>query len=169
MTEGKAKRIAMVAAGVTLAGVAAGSIKSATDRLGRGTSTRTLTIGRDASQTYEAWPRFLSEAFETFAELTPRSDGTTSWRLHAPLATTCETRITEERVNEVVRWASDSAKPFGGALQLRAAPGGRGTEATLTLTGPFPRVVAGAVLRRFKSLVECGEVPTLACNPSGRS
>ena len=32
----------------------------------------------------------------------------------------------------------------------------------------FPRAIAGQALRRFKSLVETGEIPTLDHNPSAR-
>jgi hypothetical protein len=65
-----------------------------------------------------------------------------------------------------------------GSVQFRAAPAEQGTEVTLRLTldegaaGPgevLPRWVAGTTLRRFKSLVETGEIPTLNRNPSARA
>ncbi len=52
------------------------------------------------------------------------------------------------------------------------APGDWGTVATLTVrgggTGMVSRLKAGRALRRFKSLAETGEIPTLEHNPSAR-
>jgi uncharacterized membrane protein len=74
--------------------------------------------------------------------------------------------------------------PNTGEIQFRPQPNGMGTEVNLHMRfepplgavgkalmrafHPFPRAVAGKTLRRFKSLIETGEIPTLEHNPSGR-
>jgi uncharacterized membrane protein len=59
-----------------------------------------------------------------------------------------------------------------GSLSFAPAPGDLGTVATLRLEAAVPgkagRLQAGQVLRRFKSLAETGEIPTLEHNPSAR-
>ncbi len=169
MTEGT-KRIAIAAAGVTLAGVAAMAVKTAGDRAARATSTRTVTIGRDVAQTFAAWRALHARAFDDFADVTPGPDGSTRWQLRPPLSASWETRIIDDRPGGLLRWAEpDAPGRFEGSFDVRPAPGDRGTEVTLSLTGPVSRPVVGTVLRRFKSLVEAGEAPTLEANPSGRS
>ena len=169
MTDGK--RIALIVAGVALAGAAgAAFVKTVRERAAHATSTRTVTIGRDVAQTFAAWRTLQARAFEDFADVTPGSDGDTRWQLRPPLTASWETKTVETRADEFLHWATpDAAGRFEGSFGVRPAPGDRGTEATLSLTGPVSRPIVGTVLRRFKSLVEAGEAPTLEANPAGRS
>lgn len=158
----------MIAAGVTVVSVAA-AVKTVGERAVHATATRTITIGRDVAQIVAAWPTLLGQAFEAFAEITPGPDGITRWQLRPPLSASWETKLVENR-DDFMRWAvSGPPGRFEGAFGVRAAPGNRGTEATLSLIGPVSRTIVGTTLRRFKSLVESGEAPTLESNPSGRS
>ncbi len=169
MTDGT-KRIAMIAAGVTLAGVAATAVKTAGDRTAHATSTRTITVGRDVAQTFAAWRTLYARAFADFADVKPESNGITRWQLPPPLSVSWQTQTVEDLVDGGMRWVARGAPgPFEGTFGVRPAPGNRGTEVTLSLTGPVSRPIVGTVLRRFKSLVESGEAPTLESNPSGRS
>ena len=95
-------------------------------------------------------------------------------------------QIVEQSPGERVRWSSPPGSEFtaDGEVRFRPAPGGRGTEAHLrmhfepagavqrvlikTVLGEMPNLVAEKILRRFKSLVETGEVPTLAQQPIAR-
>lgn len=168
MTDGK-KRIAMVVAGVTLAGVVVIAVKAARDGGTHATSTRTITIGRDVAQVFAAWQALHARAFQDFADVTPEPDGITRWQLRPPLSASWETKLVESG-SDYLRWAATGPPGrFEGMFGVRPAPGDRGTEATLSLTGPVSRPIVGTVLRRFKSLVESGEAPTLEANPSGRS
>jgi hypothetical protein len=64
---------------------------------------------------------------------------------------------------------ADASLEFGDEL----ADWGRIVSVTLRLQTPVPRMaaatLAGKVVRRLKALVETGEVPTTAYNPSARS
>jgi uncharacterized membrane protein len=123
-----------------------------------------------------------------FAEVTATGEGRAHWVVRGPLGRRLvwDTRIVEDHPGECVRWESlDGALvPNEGVLRFRPAPGDRGTEVVLRLRfvppggalgksaakllGIVPNVLAEKTLRRFKSLVETGEIPTTACQPAGR-
>lgn len=151
---------------------------------------RSITTNRSAEELYRLWrePGTLSQVMGHFAEVRGVGEGRTHWRVHAPLGRTLEwdTRVVEERPGELVRWESleGTSLPNEGSLHLRPAPGDRGTEAKLRfqfkppggvvgttvakLMEPVPKTFIGKALRRFKSLAETGEIPTLGRNPSAR-
>ncbi|WP_207586331.1 cyclase [Halomontanus rarus] len=97
-----------------------------------------------------------------------------------------ETAIVDERPGEFLRWETlEGARiPHTGTIRFRPAPGDRGTEVTfgvhvdppggavgdaiMSRTNLVPKTLVGTALRRFKSLAETGEIPTLERNPSGR-
>lgn len=133
-------------------------------------------------------PGTMSQLFGDFADVRELSNGRSEWRVHGPLHTelTFETEIIEEREGELLRWRSvaDAPAQCTGTLHLRAAPGDRGTELSLTLSllppggaigraltklvRPLPEWVAMRALRHFKALVEAGELPSLHHNPAAR-
>jgi uncharacterized membrane protein len=98
--------------------------------------------------------------------------------VHAPLGTTVEwtAQIVEDRPNELISWRStDDAKVSNaGTVRFTKAPGGRGTEVHLELRYDPPAGAVGATiaklmgqepsqqvdgdLRRFKQVMETGEV-----------
>ncbi|MEX2260489.1 MAG: SRPBCC family protein [Bryobacteraceae bacterium] len=93
--------------------------------------------------------------------------------------------IVNEIENEVIGWRSlDGADAeSGGSVRFDPAPGGRGTEVRVSLQYNPPGGMIGALvakmlgrdpsaqvredLRRFKQLMEAGEVPTTEGQPSG--
>lgn len=97
-----------------------------------------------------------------------------------------ETEIIEERPGEMVAWRTkpDSIFRQSGVFYVEPAVGGRGTIASFKvafdtslgkLAGqverPFladPDAEAARNLRRFKALLETGEVPTIDGQPNGR-
>ena len=151
---------------------------------------RTISIGKSAEGLYRVWrePQALPTLMKGFAEITPLDADRARWKLRAPLGRTLEweTQIVEDRPSELVRWESlpGASLPHQGSISFRPAPDGWGTEATLCFhfeppPGPLggvaallpdavPAIAVGTVLRRFKSLAETGEIPTLEHNPSAR-
>ncbi|MCU4972033.1 SRPBCC family protein [Halobacteria archaeon AArc-m2/3/4] len=97
-----------------------------------------------------------------------------------------ESKIVEDRPGEFLRWETleGATIPHTGTVHFRSAPGDRGTEVTLSIhvdppggtvgealvnrTNLIPKTLVGTALRRFKSLAETGEIPSLEQNPSGR-
>ncbi|ELZ03543.1 YgaP-like transmembrane domain [Natrialba aegyptia] len=90
------------------------------------------------------------------------------------------------RSDDDLHWETieDAPIPHDGTVEFRPAPGDRGTEVTLRVQydppggalgtavmrwlDVAPDVLVGTTLRRFKSLAETGEIPTLEANPSAR-
>ena len=163
------------------------------DRTGAADATavsRTVTVGRPPEELYEVWrdPDRLSSILGHFADVTASDEDRLHWTLHGPRGrdVSWETRIVEAEPGELLRWETppDAVLPNEGTVRFREAPGGRGTEVTLSLEfdppgGGFgdatferldvvPETVVGEALRRFKRLAETGEIPTLEGNPSGR-
>ncbi|WP_280506943.1 hypothetical protein [Nocardia farcinica] len=58
-------------------------------------------------------------------------------------------------------------------IEFAEAPADLGTEVTLRVTAPVPGLLTGAVafkvLYRARALLQTGELPTLAHNPSARA
>lgn len=140
---------------------------------------RTVTIARPRHEVYERWQDF--ERFPDFMENVTRveRDGNGfRWTIKAPAdeVVTFTTRITEDRAGEALAWESVEDSPIrtSGRVAFRDAPGDRGTEVDLTIAydppggrigGLFaflfqrePALQAKRDLRRFKQLMEAGEV-----------
>jgi uncharacterized membrane protein len=147
-----------------------------------------ITVGRPAEELVRFWRerRPLHLIMEPLADVTA-VDGQAHWRLHAfGRNFDWDTEIVEERPGELLRWRSlpGAELPNEGVVEFKPAPGGRGTEVTLRfridsaaggvgtaamrLLGDVPHLVVLRALRRFKSLVETGEVPTIERQPAAR-
>ena len=148
---------------------------------------RVVTINRSVHEVYDFWRRF--ENFPTFMrhlESVERLDDRRSrWRAKAPAGMTVEwdAETVEDREDEVIAWRSlpGSRIENSGSVRFSPAPGARGTEVRVQLqysppAGTFGRGIAylfgeepdGQVyddLRRFKQLMETGEIP-LSDGPS---
>ena len=152
-------------------------------RFGRHTVVgRTVTIGKPRGELYAFWrdfsnlPRFM-ENVESVREAAP---GRTAWTVRAPGGRTVEvvTEVVEEREGELIAWRSVEASDIEtqGRVAFRDAPGGRGTrvEAIIAYRPPAgelgrmaakvfqrePAVQTRRELKRFKMLMESGEVAT---------
>jgi uncharacterized membrane protein len=150
---------------------------------------RAITIGKSPEELYQLWrdPQKLAQIVAPFADVIPIHNGWLHWRMRGPLKKVFEwdSRF-EGHPNESLSWET---LPGGtlvnrGTVTFRPGPNSTGTEVTLCLQfepplGPVgagianwlakvPRAVAGQTLRRFKSLAETGEIPSLGSNPSGR-
>lgn len=152
---------------------------------------RSLTIGKSPDELYWFWrdPRNLNRIMGHFAEVTAVREDRTHWRVRGPLGRSGEwdARIVEDRPGDLLRWESVEGAEFPneGSVSFRPAPGDWGTEVKLRFRfdppggalgdaamkrfGVVPGTLASKALRRFKSLVETGEIPTTERNPSARA
>jgi len=160
-----------------------------TGRYQEGLVGRTVSINRPAQEIYERWRDFTS--FPTFMEnvdsVEDLGGGRSKWKVKAPLGSTVElvTKIIEDQPGVTIAWASepDSQVQTEGRVEFFAQAPGRGTGVRLTLKYDPPAGLPGRAvakilqrepnvqarrdLRRFKQLIETGEVATNA-SPSAR-
>lgn len=151
---------------------------------------RSLTIEKPAHELYQLWraPEHLSQIMGDIADVTTVSDDRQHWLLHTPLKKRLEwdTQVVESQPDTLLRWKSlDGAPlPHEGSISFRAAPRDWGTEVTLRFSfglsagasairsvkplNIVTSLLAEKVLRRYKSLAETGEIPTLKRNPAAR-
>lgn len=143
----------------------------------------TITILADAEKLYDTWrdvdqlPLFLPHVRDISSVGPTRSH----WIVDAPIGTVeWDAEMTEDRANHVIVWRTlpESEIDHEGMVAFVPAPAGRGTEMTVTLAYTPPGSKAGAKLaqlfstdpqkilreslRRFKALMESGEIPTAA-------
>jgi uncharacterized membrane protein len=141
---------------------------------------RTVTINRPREEVYAFWRDFrnLSRFMENIEAVTPGDDRISHWVVKAPAGRTVEwdARLTEDLPNELLAWESLDGADIknSGRIEFRDAPGGRGTALTATIVydppggdlGKLiaklfqkePKVQARRDLRRFKQLMETGEI-----------
>jgi uncharacterized membrane protein len=156
---------------------------------GRRTYLRAVTIYRPIDEVYAFWrdlqplarvlPRVLlvEELDERRSRWVVAGPADTELAFHAEVVTDDPPRL--------VAWrATDSPVPHEGRVELRAAPGDRGTEvrvrltyrppagdigvALARLTGDEPDQLLRDALRRIKQVLEAGEVVVVDAPPSGR-
>jgi uncharacterized membrane protein len=143
---------------------------------------RTVTINRPRSELYAFWRRFenLPRFMENIVSITVLDAHRSHWVVTAPGGRTVEwdSIIIEDIPNESIRWKSaDGADvTHSGHVEFRDAQGQRGTEVTATIlydppAGTLGKIVAKLFqeepkiqsrrdLRRFKQLMETGEIST---------
>ncbi|MNX76414.1 Polyketide cyclase / dehydrase and lipid transport [compost metagenome] len=153
-----------------------------------------VTIARSADEVYRCWrkPGTMQQVLGEVVTVTELDGDRAHWRLNGPLDTRLEWDmvLAEDVPGERVRWTSapEARVPVEALVEFRTAPANRGTEVLLRLAmappgaaiaqqvvkvlGVVPSAIEGKVLRRFKSLVETGEIPTTrrqpACRGAGR-
>jgi uncharacterized membrane protein len=143
---------------------------------------RTVTIAKPRAELFRFW-RDLSNlaTFMENIESVRVLDATRShWVVKAPAGQSVEwdAIIDEERPNELISWTStaEASVKNAGRVEFRDAPGGRGTQVTATILYDAPAGALGTLiaklfqrepkiqarrdLRRFKQLMETGEVST---------
>lgn len=142
---------------------------------------RTVTVSRPAGEVYRAWreldrwPRLLPEYLES---VTPAGSGRTCWAVSGPggLRAKWEAELTADDPGHLLAWRSvpGSDVDIAGSVRFGPAPGDRGTEVKVILTYSPPGGKLGAAaaalggqggdrlvreaLRRFKQLLETGEI-----------
>ncbi|MGJ0239910.1 SRPBCC family protein [Novosphingobium fluoreni] len=144
---------------------------------------RSVTINRSAPELFAFWRDFtnLSAFMDNLVSVDVIDRARSHWVVKAPAGKTVEwdAIVTEEREGEMIAWASvDGADvPNSGRVDFIDA-GARGTVVTLTILYDPPAGIIGTLtaklfqrepsiqarreLRRFKQLMETGEVATSA-------
>jgi uncharacterized membrane protein len=151
---------------------------------------RAITINKSPEELYRFWSDF--ENLPCVMPYIKSVQTTGQRRLHwvakerRGMAAEWDAEITEERDNQLIAWRSleGAPVPHQVCVHFQAAPGGRGTEVRVTLAYAPPLGKLGATvarlfgeapdeqldeaLRRFKNIVETGDVPTIKGQSSGR-
>jgi uncharacterized membrane protein len=148
-----------------------------------------VTINRSIEELYRFWrnlenlPRFMRH-LESVEKVT---DTISHWRAKGPAGSIVEwdAEIHNEVPNQVIGWRSLEGADVvsAGSVNFDSAAAGRGTRVTVNLQYSPPGGKVGAAvarlfgrdaeteiredLRRFKQLVEAGEVPTTSGQPRG--
>jgi uncharacterized membrane protein len=149
----------------------------------KGTSltARAVTVNRHRSELYVYWRDFaqLPSFLDNVERIEVLDDRHSHWVVKAPGGKTVEwdAIITEEREGELIAWSSAEGAdvPNSGRIEFRDA-GDRGTVVTATIVYEPPAGIIGKViakmfqrepaiqarrdLRRFKQLMETGEIAT---------
>src|SRR5215813_10914707 len=149
-----------------------------------------VTINRSPEEIYRYWrdfqnlPRFMKHLESVRATGERRSH----WVANAPAGRTVEwdAEITEDRPNELIAWRSLEGSDVDsvGYVRFERAPGGRGTVVRMEKRYRPPAGMAGATvakllgeglereikngLRRFKQIMEVGEIITTEGQSAGR-
>jgi uncharacterized membrane protein len=143
---------------------------------------RTVTINRPRGDVYAYWRDFrnLPNFMENVEAIRVIDDRLSHWKVAAPAGRTVEwdAIIVEDEPGHVIAWKSsqDADIQNSGRIEFRDSPVGRGTEVTATIVYEPPAGTAGKLvaklfqkeptiqarreLRRFKQLMETGEVST---------
>lgn len=150
-----------------------------------------VTVNKPQDEVYEFWkdfenfPRFMAH----LESVTATGDGRSHWVAKAPAGRTVEwdAETTRDVPNELVAWRSVGSPDVAneGSVVFRAAPGDRGTEVHVDIdyrppAGALGKVVAKLFgeepsvqlhddLRRFKQVIETGEVVRSDGSPEGES
>lgn len=151
---------------------------------------KTVTINKPVDELYSFWHNFenLPNFMKHLKEVKVLDNKRSHWVATAPLGTSIEwdAEILEDRENEFISWASaeNADVENSGFVRFKKAPGDRGTEVKVVLEysppggalaavfaklfGEEPEQQIGDDLRRFKMLMEAGEIATTEGQPRGK-
>jgi len=151
---------------------------------------RSIAVSKSPEECYRFWrsfenlPRFM-HSLESVRQLDERRS---RWVAKGPMASRLEwtSEITADRPGEELAWRTldDSGAANAGSVRFEAAPAGRGTIVRVSLhysplggalgaglvklLGHDPQSRVREDLRRFKQVMETGEIPTTRGQPTGR-
>lgn len=150
----------------------------------------TLIVNQTPQVCYEFWRKLenLPTFMRHLESVQATDDRTSHWVSKAPLGTHVEwdAEITEDRPGALLSWKSLPGSQIhnAGSVRFEEYVGGRGTlvlvnlvydapggpmgAALARLLGEEPKVQVREDLRRFKQLIETGEIPTTRGQPAGR-
>jgi uncharacterized membrane protein len=153
-------------------------------------SRKSVTINRSPEDLYQFWHDFenLPRFMKHLESVHVIGAGRSHWVARAPGGTTVEwdAELTDDRPNELIAWRSreNAAVENSGAVRFERTPGGRGTVVRVEiqyrppggaigslvakLFGEAPEQQVREDLRRFKQLMETGEIITTEGQPAGR-
>ncbi|MBH8555881.1 SRPBCC family protein [Nostocaceae cyanobacterium CENA357] len=150
---------------------------------------KTVTINKSAEELYRFWHNFenLPTFMKHLKSVRVSNEKRSHWIANAPLGSSVEwdADILEDRENEFISWASVEGADVdnSGFVRFQKAPSDRGTEVKVVLEynppggvlasviaklfGEEPEQQIGDDLRRFKMLMEAGEIATTEGQPTG--
>jgi uncharacterized membrane protein len=148
-----------------------------------------ITINRPIGELFAFWRdvRNLPKVMSHLESVEVLSDNRSHWRAKAPagLLVEWDAEIVNEKSDALIAWQSceGSSVAHWGVVRFNPAPGNRGTEITVALEyepfggstgvalakllGEEPSQQIEEDLRRFKQVMEAGEVATTAGQPRG--
>lgn len=151
---------------------------------------QSVIINKSQEELFNFWRNFenLPQFMNHLESVTIKSDKRSHWVAKAPAGATVawDADITSERPNEMIAWHSQPGADVenGGRVEFKPATGGRGTEIKVHLTynppagklgslvarlfGEEPKQQISEDLRRFKMLMESGEIATTNGQPHGK-
>lgn len=149
------------------------------------------TINKPVNEVFRFWSNFenLPRFMDHLESVKVHQNGCSHWVAKAPLGTTVEwdAEIVDAKPNEFISWRSKpgTSVPNEGTVRFTAGPNDESTAVHVTLEYRPPAGVVGATvaklfgeepqiqvagdLRRFKNIMETGEIPTTEGQPSGRA
>jgi uncharacterized membrane protein len=153
--------------------------------------TETITVNRSREECYSFWRDFenMARIMRHLKSVRVTGENRSHWIAKAPAGTEVEwdAEITNDQPNECISWHSvePSSVPNSGSVYFERAPGDRGTMVRVSLHydppggkfaatiaklfGEEPSVQVRDDLRRFKQVIETGEITTTVGQPTGPS
>ncbi len=157
--------------------------------------TQAIAVNRPPAELYQFWrnfqnlPRFMKHLESVTPSLKGEEANQSHWIARGPAGTTIEwdAEIIEDHPNELIAWRSlvGATVPNTGSVRFERATGGRGTLVRVKMQYAPPAGVVGAAiaklfgedpvwqvkddLRRFKQVMEIGEVTTTEGQSAGRA
>lgn len=150
---------------------------------------KSITVNKSPEECYRFWREFdrFPEFMEHLEEVSKITDTRSHWKAKAPIGSSVEwdADVTADQPGELLAWQSVEGADVdnGGTIRFERAPGGRGTIVRVEMRYRPPGGKAGALvaklfgenpvqqidgdLRRFKQLIETGEITTTEGQPSG--
>lgn len=150
---------------------------------------KSLTINRPAAELFAFWRDFrnLPTVMPHLRSVEVLSDRRSHWVANAPAGLTVEwdAEVVNEKPQTLIAWQSCEGSEVAnwGVVRFAEASGGRGTEVKVELEYESPAGLTGAALatlfgkepsrqveeglRRFKQIMEAGEIPTVDGQPRG--
>lgn len=152
---------------------------------------QSVIIDRSPAELYQYWRNFenLPRFMNHLESVSTSGEKRSHWVAKAPAGTTVEwdAEIINDKENELIAWRSLEGADVdnSGSVRFQPAAGNRGTEVKVELRYDPPGGVIGAAvaklfgeepnqqiqedLRRFKQVMEAGEIPTTEGQSSGRA
>jgi len=188
----------LVTAAAAVAGATALDVLCA-QQLTRGIQTRggempvvvTLIVNRSREELYKAWRNLtnLPRWMKHLRSVEEQGERRSHWVASGPAGSTVEwdAEITEDRANEIIAWRSVEGSDLDhrGVVKFEPVAGNRGTMVTVEMRYAPPGGTLGSAvaawfgkdlplsikmdLRRFKQVMETGEVITTEGQPAGRA